>query len=534
MLKRRFFILMSFIALAINAIAQTDYEKYIDAAKNGDAKAQYEIALCYREGKGVKKSISKTVEWLKKAADQDNADAQGLLGQYYLNGYGVKTDVTLALELLNKSVEKGSAVGQFYLGNLYFMGKVNKKGEPIVSRNEEMSIQLLQKAAEQRYPNAGVLSGNHYLNKKDWDKAIYYYLKEPDMYGNAAPVNLGMAYEAKGDYKQAVHWYQIGCKNKYNGPNQIAQYSKRRLNDLLTKIQQDNIVSNYNSPSQTSQTEKQDGVSPVIQETPPQNKKPSSPVDLNIPTTDIDNSNTFAIVIGNEKYKNVADVPFAVNDAKVFSDYLEKTLGVPREQIKLLENAGYNDIRIAVNWLNQAMEVCEGKGKAIVYYAGHGIPNETDNSSYLLPVDGIGNDPSSAYSLKDLYDKLSKMQAQTVTVFLDACFSGTKRDDGMLVAARGVAIKVKQSAPKGKMVVFSAAQGDETAYPYQDMQHGLFTYHLLKKLQETKGDVTLGELGDYLKSEVKKQSFLKNNKVQTPMISVATALQNQWESIKLK
>ena len=66
------------------------------------------------------------------------------------------------------------------------------------------------------------------------------------------------------------------------------------------------------------------------------------------------------------------------------------------------------------------------------------------------------------------------------------------------------------------------------------MQHGLFTYFLLKKLQETKGNVTLGELGDYLKSEVKRQSFLKNNKVQTPMVSVATLLQNQWKTIKLK
>lgn len=534
MLKRRFFLLMSFFAIAISAIAQTDYEKYIDAAKNGDAKAQYEIALCYLEGKGVKASDTKKIEWLKKAADQDYADAQGLLGIAYFYGNNVKTDVTLALELLNKSVEKGSAVGQFYLGWVYSMGKVNKKGEYIVSRNEELGIQLLQKAAEQRYPYAGVYSGNHYLNNKDYDKAIYYYLKEPDMYGNEAPVNLGRAYEAKGDYKQAIHWYQIGCKNKHNGPNQIAPYSKRLLNDLLTKIQQDNIVSNLNTSSQTSQIEKQNESSPSIKEVASQNKKPSSPVDLNIPKTDKENSNTFAIVIGNEKYKNVAEVPFAVNDAKVFSDYLEKTLGVPHEQIKFLENAGFNDIRIAVNWLNQAMEVCEGKGKAIVYYAGHGIPNETDNSSYLLPVDGIGNDPSSGYSLKDLYDKLSKMQAQTVTVFLDACFSGTKRENGMLVAARGVAIKVKPSAPKGKMVVFSAAQGDETAYPYQDMQHGLFTYHLLKKLQETKGDVTLGELGDYLKSEVKKQSFLKNNKVQTPMISVATALQNQWKSIKLK
>lgn len=263
-------------------------------------------------------------------------------------------------------------------------------------------------------------------------------------------------------------------------------------------------------------------------------KRPLSPVDKDIPTIDYVDRNTFAIIIGNEKYKNVAEVPFAQNDAKIFSEYVQKTLGVPQEQVKLVENATYNDFRIALNWLEKAMTICGGNGRAIVYYAGHGIPSESDNSSYLLPVDGIGNDPASAYSIKDFYQKLGAMQAKSVTVFLDACFSGTKRDNGMLVAARGVAIKAKQSAPKGNMVVFSAAQGDETAYPYQDMQHGMFTYFLLKKLQETKGTVTLGELGDYLKDEVKRQSFLKNNKIQTPMVSVATSLQNSWKQIKLK
>lgn len=262
--------------------------------------------------------------------------------------------------------------------------------------------------------------------------------------------------------------------------------------------------------------------------------KTLSPVDKNIPTIDQLDRNTFAIVIGNEKYKNVAEVPFAQNDAKVFCEYVQKTLGIPQEQIKLVENATYNDFRLALNWLEKAMSICNGNGKAIVYYAGHGIPNELDNSAYLLPVDGIGNDPASGYSLTDFYQKLGAMQAKSITVFLDACFSGTKRDNGMLVAARGVAIKAKPSEPKGNMVVFSAAQGDETAYPYLDMQHGMFTYFLLKKLQETKGTVTLGELGDYIKDEVKRQSFLKNNKIQTPMVSVATSLKTKWKDLKLK
>jgi hypothetical protein len=66
----------------------------------------------------------------------------------------------------------------------------------------------------------------------------------------------------------------------------------------------------------------------------------------------------------------------------------------------------------------------------------------------------------------------------------------------MMAAARGIAIRAKPGAPQGNMVVFSAAQGDETAYPNHEKGHGMFTYFLLKKLQETKGDVTLSELGE--------------------------------------
>jgi uncharacterized caspase-like protein len=251
-------------------------------------------------------------------------------------------------------------------------------------------------------------------------------------------------------------------------------------------------------------------------------------------TTQVINKNTFALIIGNELYKNEVDVPYANNDAKVFFEYVGKTLGVPHDQIRMIENAGYNDIRIAVNWLSQAMKVCRGKGKAIVYYAGHGIPNESDLSSYLLPVDGIGNDPGSAYALNELYEKLGSVEAQSITIFLDACFSGSKREEGMLTSARGVAIKTKSATPKGNIIVFSAAQGDETAYPYKDMQHGMFTYYLLKKLQDSKGEVTLGELGDYLIDEVGRESFVKNGKMQTPTVIVAPSLQNTWKNLKLK
>ena len=212
---------------------------------------------------------------------------------------------------------------------------------------------------------------------------------------------------------------------------------------------------------------------------------------------------------------------------------MQRTLGVPENHIRFMLNAGLNRIRSSVRWLTQAMEVSEGKARVLFYYAGHGIPDESNKEAYLLPVDGIGSDVESAYPLNRLYKELSELPAERVTVFLDACFSGAKREGDMMASARGVAIKVKESAPQGKMIVFTAAQGDETAYPFKSQQHGMFTYYLLKKLQETQGNATLGEIGDYLTTEVKRQSFVENNKVQTPTIVPSAGLQNTWRGLHL-
>jgi hypothetical protein len=62
----------------------------------------------------------------------------------------------------------------------------------------------------------------------------------------------------------------------------------------------------------------------------------------------------------------------------------------------------------------------------------------------------------------------------------------------------------------------------------------MFTYYLLKKLQETKGETTLGELCDYVTSEVRKQSIVINGKMQTPSISSSITIGESWRNWKLK
>lgn len=259
---------------------------------------------------------------------------------------------------------------------------------------------------------------------------------------------------------------------------------------------------------------------------------PASDIDRNIPAGSRTSDRTFALVLANENYRRESAVPYAANDGRVFAEYLKKTLGVPDDNIQLVLDGSLNDLKFGLNKLSQICGAFPGEASVIVYYAGHGIPDESSKDAYLLPVDGYGSDPSTGFSLADLYKRLSEMPARQTTVFLDACFSGSERSGNMLRSARGVKIKPKAPTIGGNMVVFSATMDDETAYPYDQENHGLFTYFLLKKLQETKGNVSLGELADFIITKVKQTSILKNDKIQTPTVT-ASPLAPGWQNAKL-
>ena len=259
-----------------------------------------------------------------------------------------------------------------------------------------------------------------------------------------------------------------------------------------------------------------------------------SDVDETIPKTNSKNSNTFAVIIGNENYQKVAKVQFARNDARIFAQYCKLTLGLPEKNIRSYNDATYATLLSAVKDIKNIAQAYKGNLNVLFYYAGHGVPNESSNDSYLLPIDTDGRSVEVCYPLSKLYEELGSMNAKSVIVFMDACFSGAQRGEGMLAAARGVAIEARPAEPQGNMVVFSAASGDQTAYPYQEQGHGLFTYFLLKKLQETKGAVTLGDLGNYIIDNVTKESVVSNGKSQTPTVMVSSTIGNNWKEIVIR
>lgn len=260
-----------------------------------------------------------------------------------------------------------------------------------------------------------------------------------------------------------------------------------------------------------------------------------SDVDTGIPVLGNENPNILALIIANENYKNEVPVPFALNDGEMIKCYFNQTLGVPEKNITLLKDATKNEMFGKIKLIKEKAEVLGDDVTLLVYYAGHGVPDDEATNAFLVPVDGEPKIKETLYNLQRFYSDLKDIQTSSTLVFLDACFSGHIRGDGMLMAARGIARK--QPMPEieeGNLVVLTATQDNEIALPYEQQGHGLFTYFLLKKIKESKGEVTMGELTDYVQNEVTKYSVLENSKKQTPSVLVTPSLSDSWKSLRLR
>ena len=264
----------------------------------------------------------------------------------------------------------------------------------------------------------------------------------------------------------------------------------------------------------------------------------TSDVDKNIPRNK-PNPNLYGLVIGNEDYTSYqptlsseADVKYAKNDARIFKEYLIKTLGASEKNVEYLTNATSSQISRYLSKLEDIAEIKKGEAELIFYYSGHGYPHENTKDAYLIPVDVSASDLKEAIKLEDIYRKLTMHPSKRVLVFLDACFSGKGRSDGLL-ALKSVAIKPKEAPLKGNLVSLSSSSGVESSGIYQQEKHGLFTYFLLKKIKETKGEITLKELSDFLSQTVALESVVVNTKKQTPQVLFSPDVEGVWEKWRL-
>ena len=496
---------------------------YRKAAEQGHSNAQNYLGDCYFYGQGVAKDYTEAVKWYRKAAEQGHSNAQNYLGDCYFYGQGVAKDYKLAMEWFQKSAAQNN------LNAIRTIGFMYEKGMG-VTQDYHIAKEWYQKAADKGEPYSQYnLANLYYIGGglgKDYKLAMEWFQKSAAKGCLEAMLAIGYLYEnglgVTQDYHKAKEW----CQKALNSDPNFTD-AETSLANIEKKIAEQS--NNNNSITQNTTTTTQPKQQSVAQ---PQTKDGIDIVDKGIPVISRVNNNTFAIIIANEDYQAETKVEYAKNDGEVFKNYCHKTLGLPEKNVHFVANATRNNIIGELFWLSQVCNAFKGEVSVIFYYAGHGLPDEDSGSAYLLPVDGNSQILPTCYSINELYETLGKLPAKKVTVLMDACFSGAKRNGGMLASARGVAIKAKVSDPKGSMIVLSAAQGNETAYKYEEAKHGLFTYFLLKKLKDSKGDVTMGELSRYIQDQVGRYSIVENGKSQTPTVQTSNNLRSTWESMK--
>jgi len=102
----------------------TSFQLYQPKANQGDADAQFNLALLYYHGVGTPQDARYAIYWYTKAAEQGHVNAQYNLGRLYMYGYGeeVRQDPKLAVYWLTKASEQGLVQAQYGLGHLYEWG----------------------------------------------------------------------------------------------------------------------------------------------------------------------------------------------------------------------------------------------------------------------------------------------------------------------------------------------------------------------------------------------------------------------------
>jgi hypothetical protein len=260
----------------------------------------------------------------------------------------------------------------------------------------------------------------------------------------------------------------------------------------------------------------------------------SYPNDLKPPAFGLKNPGAVAVVIGNRRYarSEIPMVEYAGRDAALIKRYLTETFGFREDNIIFEEDAGLSTFHRIFgardNFRGQLFNylATDRSSDVFVFYSGHGAPDPASGSAYLVPADA---DPQTlaltGYPLRTLYENLAQLPVRSLTVVLDACFSGLSDRGSLLRGISPLTLQVENpvlAAPNA--VVLSASAGTEVSGWYDQKGHGLFTYVLLDQLtqqltmSEGRGVPTARALRESLAPEVVRLSRRLRQRDQTPQV----------------
>lgn len=140
---------------ATRAYIDEDYQSALISltplAKEGDAEAQFLLALMYRNGEGVNKDEKAALMWIQsihELAEKGDLKAQWLLGRKYQFGDNVPLNEERAFYWYEKAADEGYADAEFHLSRLYLRGNCG------LEQSFELADYWLAKSVEHKHPEA--------------------------------------------------------------------------------------------------------------------------------------------------------------------------------------------------------------------------------------------------------------------------------------------------------------------------------------------------------------------------------------------
>ena len=206
-----------------------------------------------------------------------------------------------------------------------------------------------------------------------------------------------------------------------------------------------------------------------------------------LPQTNMKNPNAIAVVIGNSNYKRTKKVKYSINDAYLMKKYLVKVLGYKEGNIFYIQDATKGEFELFFGNDDYHKgklfnSIKPNKSDVFIYYSGHGAPGLKDKKGYFVPVECDPNYVElQGYPIDVFYKNLSKLPAKSITVVLDACFSGATIFDNISP------ISITIENPSVKMenaVILSSSSGVQVSTWYNEKKHGMFTYFFLKAIHD--------------------------------------------------
>ena len=189
----------------------------------------------------------------------------------------------------------------------------------------------------------------------------------------------------------------------------------------------------------------------------------------------------FALIIGINKYENLNDLEYAVNDAKSIKDVLINTFNYKEENITILLDKKATKENIMNAFYEISQKTCNDDS-VLFFYAGHGITYQAGikDKGYLVPYNGTEQNLNSLIGWNTLMDDSELFRAKHIFYVMDACYSGL----ALQRTARGSKRFLKDMLRRYGRQVLTAGKSDQTVKDSGGKtNNSIFTSYLLEALK---------------------------------------------------